>query len=720
MLTAVPNKTTQPSVEPSFDRHACRRPVMPLKQLTSVIATAMALGLGANTAHALNVSTHSLVNQAAGSTAGFGSLLQRQFGLLRGLAEPFGSRTTIDWIGAGGIEEDDGDRFLRHFHDPLRPWDNAGLPLFESSIRWMQRDDPLQGWSWQQARRFFHVALTNPDPVTREGAWADTFRALGQVMHLVVDASVPEHTRNDPHPKEGVCRLVGLHCYGNYEYWVSDQHPNAARQAAFISTYLASPIGVDPTIVQRSTGDVFAPVPVARLIDTDTYTGADPNVTLTAAIGIAEISNANFFSEDTVDGRYPFPRVDRLEPLRLQAPKTGRTRAYFRKGQGDGLPVSPALAECVLYFPSHAQGVGQPILDKCVDENVWAETARLMLPRAVGYARGALDYFFRGRIEVGAPSRFVYGLAAFQPGNTGAFTQLRFKVRNATPDEDTGPGQMIAVVRYRAPINNVNLIDNPAAPLAAQPSFAVSHPVAVTLTRSFQEIAFDFSDLPLPTNAADVFLTVVYRGRLGLEEEAVMVGGKDLFEPDPLDSGNYTDYDCFAGESRYVVNLPAYTPPVHAERDVNRDGVQDLFGPWVARNNFVKTFDLAQAVPTPGSSSFDFRMEQELFAEFGRFILLQDQPSYGVALLASQLQEVPSGLTFPNFTTAFQVGGVFNDLALGPQGQIVRRVVPSAVFRGVPSFHHVYLANQNMAACQSQVPSLTPNITRIDGSLPLD
>ena len=65
------------------------------------------------------------------------------------------------------------------------------------------------------------------------------------------------------------------------------------------------------------------------------------------------------------------------------------------------------------------------------------------------------------------------------------------------------------------------------------------------------------------------------------------------------------------------------------------------------------------------------------------------------------------------------MGGVFNDLTLGSQGQIVRRVVPFGIFRGVPSFHHVYLANQNMAACQSQIPSLTPDITRIEGSLPV-
>src|SRR6266849_915134 len=41
------------------------------------------------------------------------------------------------------------------------------------------------------------------------------------------------------------------------------------------------------------------------------------------------------------------------------------------------------------------------------DENVWNATAKEMLPRAVGYARGALDYFFRGQLEIRAPDRLV-------------------------------------------------------------------------------------------------------------------------------------------------------------------------------------------------------------------------------------------------------------------------------------------------------------------------
>lgn len=108
------------------------------------------------------------------------------------------------------------------------PGETAGLTTllrFDSSVHWMQRAD--QAWSWQNARDRYYAALVSTvtsaaSQGQRVKAFADTFRALGQVMHLVVDASVPEHTRNDIHP------LGPL--YGSYEYWVEAQHGLQARR----------------------------------------------------------------------------------------------------------------------------------------------------------------------------------------------------------------------------------------------------------------------------------------------------------------------------------------------------------------------------------------------------------------------------------------------------------------------------------------------------------
>ncbi len=381
--------------------------------------------IGANSAIALNETTHAIINEQAARQSrpnkpGLDQVLKDQLGFPKGIEEVVHGRQVLRWLGEGGIQEDSPlCRTARHFHDPLQPWENAGLrtlnPIivvpcggssFLSSVHWAQEPNQSVGekGSWQDARRHYLRALTALDPVTRERAFADTFQTIGQQMHLVVDTSVTEHVRNDPHLLESVLRAVGQRGHGSYEHWVSDQHgpPGSSKEQNFITTYLSNPINFDALILQQPTNDSNAPVPIARLIDTNTYTGlaSGPNVTKdNPAIGIAEFANANFFSEHTQPGQYPFPDINSLVPSEHPAPKTGRARAYYKKGSQDGVQVDPVLVECVLDEVALAEGILDPFVYTCTDENVWAQTAEAMLPRAVSYARGVLDYFFRGTLD---------------------------------------------------------------------------------------------------------------------------------------------------------------------------------------------------------------------------------------------------------------------------------------------------------------------------------
>jgi len=103
----------------------------------------------------------------------------------------------------------------------------------------------------------------------------------------VVDASVPEHVRNDVHPLGPI--------FGNYEYWASGRHADPEAERDFIAKYLATPSGFATWLLREPTGDPQAPLPIARLLDNDWYHGAlsGPNVTFNPASGIAEIANAN-------------------------------------------------------------------------------------------------------------------------------------------------------------------------------------------------------------------------------------------------------------------------------------------------------------------------------------------------------------------------------------------------------------------------------------------
>ncbi len=693
------------------------------RTLPYVLLLALALaGLDGAPAVALNEPTHELVNQEAARYSEFHDLLGRRLGFLRGFQEPLRGQEVIEWLRAGGRREDGGLRFLRHFHDPLRPWDTAGLQTpvaVESSIRWMQQAQ--QEWAWQNARDRYYAGLTAKvaDGEThrqREHVFADTFRALGQVMHLVVDASVPEHTRNDIHP-------LGV-LYGSYEYWVEAQHGRrgSSAESTFINTYLDQPIGFDAALLRQPTGDPLASVPIARLIDTDTYTGADPAVTLGSAIGIAEFANANFFSEDTA-GRsrpgsaYPFPSLDLLEPSTHPAPLTGHARAYLRKraspttgrAADGGLAVDPALAECVLDEGARQDGALEPRATACVDENVWAATALEMLPRAVGYARGVLDYFFRGRIEIAPPDRFVYARSPFTADNQGAFRALRFKVRNTTPAETAGAGTIVAVVRYRT--SPSNLFEEPLAPLSDTSFTAVSEPQSIVLTDTLQEVSFDFSAQPLPTNSADLFLTVVYRGPLGLEADAVAVGGQDIPEPDPVVVINATDYDCVAGQPYFVAGLPP------TARDLNGDGLPDLFGPHHERGVLVKV-DRANIRTTPSPQRFDFTIPEMTGGQYGRFVLLQNQFDYDVGVLTDELVDSATGQIRRRFLRFFRLGGIFNTLGLDVTGQVIRQTsfLPLQ-YRGLRFLHGIATTTSTGSSCFPQTFTLPPSVTAVHGDL---
>jgi hypothetical protein len=352
-------------------------------------------------------------------------------------------------------------------------------------------------WSWRDARRLYYEALTEPDPVRREALWSDVFRALGQIMHLVVDASVPEHVRNDVH-------LLGALKRGNsYERWVGSQHGagNQESEAQFIARFLSAPIGFLSDILDLAPpgGESVAKVPVARLIDADRYDGTNPNITVDGmdprapvSVGLAEIANANFFSENTLRGPYPSPTDANLIPVNLATP-LGRVRRYLTRPPGQGLlPANPLRAECAADAYSQRGLLAQPPPYPCMDGVVWNQVAAHMLPRAVGYARGVLDYFFRGSMRVDT----LYT----QAGNTF----MRFQ--NLADEEMEG----VFEVHARPMANtsdesreHVGLV-NGGAVTTVSPHATVTLPVTLLSAKN-------------PTASQ----LLVFRGRLGLEQDAV-------------------------------------------------------------------------------------------------------------------------------------------------------------------------------------------------------
>jgi hypothetical protein len=303
----------------------------------------------------------------------------------------------------------------------------------QSSVLWSQNLSQNIGgtWSWQDARRYFYIALTGLEydgevlvstPKEKEGYFANTFRAVGHLMHLVHDASVPEHVRNDIHIKPA------------YEAFVNEAR---TKRPTIWNDWIRNPITFDKSILEIFSSHPAASVPISRIIDTDIYVGDNPNTTITLLnsqqpIGIAEYTNVNFLSPDTMftddlpsDHRHysPYPKASSTYIWRDLTNK----RRYLRKeGAGDSVDHLAAVSLIYSYrrkfFPQYNEKLPIGLDGGCYDEY-----ASRLIPRAVGYSAGLLKYFFRGELQVSALPIFY----------KNGIQYVRVNIKNMTPTEET-------------------------------------------------------------------------------------------------------------------------------------------------------------------------------------------------------------------------------------------------------------------------------------------
>ncbi|MEO9137024.1 MAG: hypothetical protein ABI316_10550, partial [Casimicrobiaceae bacterium] len=199
--------------------------------------------------------------------------------------------------------------------------------------------------------------------------------------------------------------------------------------------------------------------------------------------------------------------------------------------------------------------------------------ADLLLPRAVAYSAGLINFFFRGRLDIALPDEGVFALA--DHASEKGFTKLRAKVRNITPafvdpqgvsqPQNMTGGDFFAVIRYHtdkkyvadldtvvgaAPCNDYSAVINLAKLDASTEcrdgveQIVVSRPLYGRFLSANEQklLEFDFNDSPVPYGMTDVVLQVVYRGQLGSEAQAVAVGTVDASEPTYFTYQNASDY----------------------------------------------------------------------------------------------------------------------------------------------------------------------------------
>jgi hypothetical protein len=347
--------------------------------------------------------------------------LRDDLGMRGGSADRFLDRTVEQLIGDGAYFEDvPFFRVLHHFHNPLASkWEEAGLrvlfQLGQSSVLWQQdlNQDLLPfnlgggDWSWQDARRRYLDVLTganragrdNSKPAEREQTFADLFRNLGQLTHLVQDATVPAHVRNDPHvsiPLPFDSRIPLNPDW--FEDWV-DKTRNKDK-TLFNHLLTLAPFGPTRSIF-TPINEGPARIPIAWLIDRDIFQGQNTEVLgrENRGIGISEYTNGNFLSRDTIFKRFGLPRIPAV-PQFDEVTVGSKVRRYLMK-PADGQPITHLAVEGMLFEPLKDAGRPFSVATLTLDDLfVHKEYAGLLLPRAVGYSAALLDYFFRGKLDV--------------------------------------------------------------------------------------------------------------------------------------------------------------------------------------------------------------------------------------------------------------------------------------------------------------------------------
>jgi len=447
-------------------------------------------------------------------------------GLKDGKDEVINGTTLIRWIRMGSTNEDKFPRFINHFHNPLHTmdsWDAAGLNDFlfsgRSALLWAQDSGAQEGasggdWSWSTIRGYYHDYLTALDRTAKDAAFVKALLGLGHQMHLLQDMAVPAHVRNDAHP-------LPFNAIGkpHLEMWA------AKREDIIKNIATASLVTPAVDLNQFTFSNSMVLAPMARLSDSDQYDGTNPSAAL--SVGLAEYTNANFFSDDTIFTEaaygshrhgFPFPRAagtdlqayidaDKL-PVTVIARDGIEDLGFWIEKTGEGEEIAHFVKPT--YFTRDISAHEYPALYYrlfYLDEACHLAYAEKLVPRAVGYSAALIDYFFRGTLDVRAMPYFY----------DSSLYALRLKIENTTPTgEALSNGTFSLVFRYTPTGGNPDGSDDIFIP-AEQNAFCHLLPYQTTMEAVFS------ASLPIPVDYWNsVTATLVFQGTLGQEPGAVV------------------------------------------------------------------------------------------------------------------------------------------------------------------------------------------------------
>ncbi len=350
-----------------------------------------------------------------------------------------GRTSIIRIISGGAVMEDAGKRSRHHFYDPQNDrgsgsaghrspdWILESVVLPHSNLT-VQVTLPGQDYSYGDALGYFYESLTLSDEYNRLINAGLLFRSLGHVIHHIQDMVQPQHVRNDAHCDAttnfpGVallCLLAGQHNPSFYEKYTNQRissmtlaHPgvfpegmqtvrdfwdNASGSGAaqFTSFNFVS----DATNFQSQDGEVLiphpeypSPVPLQELVSVE-------------------------LSQLLLDDPFLTPAARQLVLSRTGCRIDFKNECFVDfiqsrgiRGEGHGQSMNIMRASTISIFDEELRSrnieVSNPdepafITRRLITLNRYNFEAvyPFLLPFAVSYSAGLIDYFFRGRLDV--------------------------------------------------------------------------------------------------------------------------------------------------------------------------------------------------------------------------------------------------------------------------------------------------------------------------------
>ncbi len=210
------------------------------------------------------------------------------------------------WLIQGSIDEDQGMRPMNHFYDPIH---NIGIAGFTTSKQWAMSSAGQSNFAMSNNSIAESAGLIkSADDFSYQRAMNDYAQgdrqramiAFGHLLHLLEDAGVPDHTRNDPHPPMGTLGSP-------YEHEMAKWNPENFNIASKLKTERLKPV------ILSTLGEYFDK--------------------------LAKYSNGNFFSKDTISNDdFDKPSVKNIQGLSIN----GRNKLFIvgKDKNGDNFPLA--------------------------------------------------------------------------------------------------------------------------------------------------------------------------------------------------------------------------------------------------------------------------------------------------------------------------------------------------------------------------------------------